>query len=251
MTGSLLRAPVFRAVDDNGLPMPGALLQFYATGTTTPANVYTSSALATPLTNPVVADSGGLFPPIYLDPTVTYRCQLLTGAASLVQDLDPVNGPPAIAAGSITAAELAAGVALSNLGFTPLNKAGDTATGLLIAAGGLAANAAGYLGAPVNEQDGGYVFAAADAGKMVRTTSTVATTYTIPPVSAVNWPLGAAIVIRNAGSAVLTVTRGSGVALYGAGTATNKGWALAGNGLATIVYEQASNQWVISGVGLS
>ena len=93
MTGTLLPVPSLRAVDANGVPMSGALLQFYLTGTTTPTPVYTSATLGTPLSNPVVANSAGLFPAIYIDPTITYRAQLLTSGLSLVQDIDPVAAP--------------------------------------------------------------------------------------------------------------------------------------------------------------
>ena len=78
MSGNLLSAPVLRATDANGEPISGALLQFFLTTTTTPTPVYTSASLGTPLSNPVEADGGGLFPPIFLDPTVTYRAQLQT-----------------------------------------------------------------------------------------------------------------------------------------------------------------------------
>ena len=45
-------------------------------------------------------------------------------------DLDASNLGNAIPAdGSITAAKLASGAAVSNIGFTPANKAGDTFTG--------------------------------------------------------------------------------------------------------------------------
>jgi hypothetical protein len=251
MTGQLLLQPVIRAVDDNGLPLSGARLQFYETGTTTPAAVYSSAGLGTPLANPVVADSGGLFAPIFLDPAVTYRAQLLTSAGALVADMDPINGAPTINAGEVTAAMLASGAAAGNLGYTPLNKAGDTATNLLIAATSLASTSAGYLGAPVNEQDASYTLVLSDAGKMVRTNNGSASTITIPPSSSVAWPVGAAIVLRNAGAGTVTVTRGAGVILIGAGTNTNKDWTLAAYGMATIIRDAGNDSWVISGVGLS
>src|SRR5271155_5687384 len=109
MTGNLLTMPVLRAVDANGAPLPGALLQFYVTGTTTPTNVYSSAALVTALSNPVAADAGGLFVPIYLAPTVSYRCQLQTSAGALIRDIDPVAAPSTIANNSIAAAMLQAG----------------------------------------------------------------------------------------------------------------------------------------------
>jgi hypothetical protein len=248
MTGTFLSTPVFRAVDQNGAPLPGALLQFYLTGTTTPTNVYTDKTLGTPLSNPVVADSGGLFVPIFLDPTVTYRCQLLTSSLSLVRDIDPVAAPIAVANNSVTSAMLQAGVAVSNLGYTPLNKAGDTATNLLLSPSVVNDNSAGYLALPINEQDGNYTFVLLDAGKMVRANISSAATYTIPPSTLSKAP----IIIRNAASssAVLTIARGAGVSLYGAGGTTNKDWALAVGGYASITVE-STNTWVISGVGLS
>ncbi|MBV8683781.1 MAG: hypothetical protein JO111_12980 [Caulobacteraceae bacterium] len=261
MSGLLLAQPVFRAVDATGAPMPGAQLQFYLTGTTTPTPVYSSAALSTPLSNPVVADSGGLFPSMWLDPTVTYRVQLLTSVGALVQDIDPVSESVVEAtqaqvnAGTATGvfvspAKLAAwtGIAAA-LGFTPLNKAGDTATNLQLAFSAFAVNSAGYLGAPINEQDGSYTLQCSDAGKMVRAMISGAATYTVPPNFA---QLGQVILVRNAANstASLTVARGSGVTLYGAGGTTSKDWTLAPGALASIGGE-ANNTWWISGAGVS
>jgi hypothetical protein len=250
MTGQLLLQPVIRAVDANGLPLAGAKLQFYETGTTTPQAVYSSADLTTPLSNPVVADGGGLFVPIFLNPAETYRAQLLTSAGSLIADLDPINGAPSISAGEVTAAMLASGAAAGNLGFTPLNKAGDTATNLTLAATSLSTTSAGYLGAPVNEQDSPYTFALGDAGKMVRGNNASAMTYTIPPNSSIAFPIGTAIVVRNVGAGTITLTRGSGVTQQIAGSATSKDVALAQWGFATLVQE-AANTWVVSGTGIS
>lgn len=50
-----------RATDANGIPLPGAKLYAYDAGTTTPKDTYSSYLLSTPNSNPVVADSGGLF----------------------------------------------------------------------------------------------------------------------------------------------------------------------------------------------
>jgi hypothetical protein len=102
----------------------------------------------------------------------------------------------------------------------------------------------------VNEQDSAYTFVLTDAGKLVRGANASAMTYTIPPNASVAFPIGAAIVVRNAGAGTITLTRGSGVTNYGAGGTTNKDWALAGGGLATLIQE-AANVWVVSGAGLS
>jgi hypothetical protein len=250
MTGTLLHDPVIRAVDDNGEPLSGARLQFYATGTTSPQAVYSDDTLATPLSNPVVADSGGLFAPIFLDPGLTYRAQLLNGAGTLIADMDPINGAQTIAAASVTASMLAGGAAAGNLGFTPLNRAGDTATNLVIANSALGATSAGYMGAPVNEQDAGYTFVLTDAGKMVRGNNASAMAYVIPPNSSVAFPVGTAIVVRNVGAGTITLTRGSGVSQQIAGSATTKDVSLAQWGLATLIQE-AANQWVVSGQGVT
>ena len=47
-------------------PSSGAKLFFYATGTSTPANTFSDFAGTTPNTNPVIADSKGIFPNIFL-----------------------------------------------------------------------------------------------------------------------------------------------------------------------------------------
>jgi hypothetical protein len=263
MAGLLLAVPVFRAIDQNGEPMSGAQLQFYLTGSTTPNNVYTSASLATPLSNPVIADSGGLFPPIYLDPTVTYRAELLSSTGSVIANVDPVSesvveaSQVQVNAGAATGvyvspAKLAAwtGVAAA-LGYTPLNKAGDMATNLTLnSAASPTLYSAGYLGAPVNEQDAAYTLALNNAGELTRGNSASAIAWTIPPVASVAWPIGTMLVFRNVGAGVVSITRGTGVTLMLAGSGTSKDVALAQYGLATAVME-ATNVWVISGVGIS
>jgi hypothetical protein len=251
MTGLLLTQPVVRAVDASGLPIPGARMQFYATGTTTPIAVYSGASLATVLTNPVTADAGGLFPPIFLDPAIVYRVQLLNAAGSLIQDVDPLNSQPINAAGSITATMLQTGAASANLGFAPINRAGDTATNLTLACTTPSPTSAGYLGAPRNEQDANYTLALTDCGRMVRCDSAAAATYLLQPQSLVGWPDGAMIVIRNAGAGVLTLQRGAGVILKPAGANTNKDCSLAPYGLATLLHEYPNDSWTVSGAGVS
>jgi hypothetical protein len=89
---SLFVPPVTRATDANGTVLSGAKRYFYRTGTTTPAPIYTSAALTTEHQNPVVADSGGLFAPIYLDDALTYRMVEKTALGTTLQDVDPYNG---------------------------------------------------------------------------------------------------------------------------------------------------------------
>jgi hypothetical protein len=74
-----------------GLLLPGAKLTFSQTGTSTPQNTYQDVLLTTPHANPVVADSAGVFAPIYLDPSLpNYRAKLTTSADVLVYQVDDV-----------------------------------------------------------------------------------------------------------------------------------------------------------------
>lgn len=85
-----LNDPLFDIVDSVGAPIAGAKAYFYLTGTTTLTDTYTTSALSTPNTNPVIADSAGRFPPIYLDPAISYRMRIYDAADVLLIDRDPI-----------------------------------------------------------------------------------------------------------------------------------------------------------------
>lgn len=93
MGGSLIPDLFRRAIDSNGNAIPGALASFYLTGTLTRTPTYATAALSVANPNPVQSDSGGLFPEIFLDPSVTYR-RILTRAdgTSLGLDDDPISG---------------------------------------------------------------------------------------------------------------------------------------------------------------
>ena len=55
--------------------------------------------------------------------------RLVVDSSGAIDVANLANASPDIADGSITAAKLAAGAAVSNIGYTPANKAGDTFTG--------------------------------------------------------------------------------------------------------------------------
>jgi hypothetical protein len=92
---ALFISPVVRAINANGATLSGAKWYFYETTSLDAAPIYTSSALSTEHPNPVVADSGGLFEPIYLDTGITYRAILKTSAGITIQDVDPYNSEAA------------------------------------------------------------------------------------------------------------------------------------------------------------
>lgn len=90
----------FVAVDGNGNVRANAKLYFYLTGTTTPQNTYADAALSAVNANPVVADSNGQFPAIYLgDPPTfsAYKAILKTSADVTVWTTDPYAGAPVTA----------------------------------------------------------------------------------------------------------------------------------------------------------
>lgn len=70
----------------------GGKLNVYLTGTTTPATFYTDPAGTSAGSSPLTADAAGLFAPIYLDPSITYRVKATNSAGSTTfYDIDPVR----------------------------------------------------------------------------------------------------------------------------------------------------------------
>jgi hypothetical protein len=85
-------------VNGSGRPYAGALAYFYAAGTTTARPTYTNSSLSVPHPNPVVANSAGVFPAVYLDPQYTYRCITQTSGGAAIDDEDNIPGTVALTA---------------------------------------------------------------------------------------------------------------------------------------------------------
>ncbi|MDQ3169013.1 MAG: hypothetical protein M3Q55_02605 [Acidobacteriota bacterium] len=83
MAGALAPLIRFVVLDSDGAPSPGAKAYFYLSGTSTPRVVYSDAALATPRTNPVVADAGGVLPPIYFA-AVAYRVTITDAAGATI-----------------------------------------------------------------------------------------------------------------------------------------------------------------------
>lgn len=124
----LFQLPKPVAIDSNLNLMSGAKLFFYQTGTTTLQNAYQDADLVTAHANPVVADSAGVFPPIWFDSTLPrYKCVFKTSADVEVYTVDPVNQflPSQAEIGQTlyprTAAEVSAGVTPTNYFIPPYN----------------------------------------------------------------------------------------------------------------------------------
>lgn len=90
MAAALLPEIRWRAIDEASNVIPGALLYTWAAGTSTPLATYSDSALTIANTNPVVANAGGLFGPIYLRAT-GYKAGLYP--ANAAPPVVPVSTP--------------------------------------------------------------------------------------------------------------------------------------------------------------
>lgn len=89
-SSSLIPTVWQQALDDEGVPIPGALLYTYGAGTDTPQNLWLDSDRTVPADNPCEADSGGFFPPLWWSPT-GYKFVLNDADDVLVREADMVG----------------------------------------------------------------------------------------------------------------------------------------------------------------
>lgn len=113
----LFTLPGQEPLSSAGVPMSGCKLTFSITGTSTAQNTYQDVGLTIPHLNPVAADADGLFPAIYLDPSLpNYRVVLSTSAGVVLKTWDgvPSGALTAEIVGQLlyprTALEISAGV---------------------------------------------------------------------------------------------------------------------------------------------
>jgi hypothetical protein len=82
--------PFINICDSNGLPLVGAKLFIYQTGTTTLTSVYTDESLETAATNPATSDAAGNFPRLYIA-AGTYKLRTETSAGVLIWEYDDID----------------------------------------------------------------------------------------------------------------------------------------------------------------
>jgi hypothetical protein len=87
----LFNLPPQQPLSAAGRVLPGSKLSFYLTTTSTPTPVYTTSALNVAHTQPLIADAGGRFASVYLDPTIVYKATVTDANDVLLYTVDPVN----------------------------------------------------------------------------------------------------------------------------------------------------------------
>ena len=80
--------PYQTVIDPTGVPLNGALLYFYASGTNTPLATYSDPLLTTSNSNPVAANAAGVFPNIFLNGN--YKVVLTDSSLNQIWTADPV-----------------------------------------------------------------------------------------------------------------------------------------------------------------
>jgi hypothetical protein len=80
-----------QAFDNNGNPLNGGTLSFFAAGTSTPQTVYSDAALTTPLANPYTLDSAGRAPAIFLAAS-SYKIVLKDSGGATIATVDNFAG---------------------------------------------------------------------------------------------------------------------------------------------------------------
>lgn len=98
---TLYNPSVVQPQNSSGVPLAGAKLFFYQTGTTTEITVYQDDDLSSPRTNPVISSASGIFPPIYLRET-EFKVVLKDASDVTIQTVDPAYGT--VSGSSITGA---------------------------------------------------------------------------------------------------------------------------------------------------
>src|SRR5690349_20190299 len=89
----LLYLPRQFHVASDGQPYSAAKLYTYRATTTTPLDVYTTSALNVAHANPVEADANGVFPAIYVNPASGYDLKVILTTSADVEIYTEDNIP--------------------------------------------------------------------------------------------------------------------------------------------------------------
>lgn len=188
----------------------------------------------------------------------TSRSLTLTGDVAGVSA--PFNGTAnvsfsvTISSGAVDSSKMAVGAAVNNIGYIPLNKAGDTLTGNLrnsYVPTALAGDEVGFRILPFVEQNTDYTFIMKDAGFLYAHNNGSPHTWIVPTNTTCAFPVGTSIVLRGQGAGAVSLTPQDGtVTLRKAGSGTSGTVVLSQWGLATLIKE-GTNFWVVTGVGIT
>ena len=155
-------------------------------------------------------------------------------------------------AGAVTSAQFLRGngthVVMGAIQASDVPTLNQSTTGSSASCTGAAASATYAKQIPQQSKTADYTLVATDTGQHVSTTRATHTNGITVPNSV--FSVGDAVTIFNNSALVLTITSGSGVTLYLAGTATTGNRSLAQRGICTVVCV-AAGVFVISGAGLT
>lgn len=99
---ALFQIPRGTLLDAGGIIIPGGTVSFYNAGTTTPQTVYSNSALSTPLSQPIAADSAGRLPAIYMT-SGSFKVVVSDASANVIYTQDNCDTGLAASTGAILA----------------------------------------------------------------------------------------------------------------------------------------------------
>ena len=131
----------------------------------------------------------------------------------------------------------------------PVANGGTGGTDSASALAGIGALASTYRDLPISARSAAFTFADTDRATAINYTGAAAAA-TINPNATTAITTGATIVVRNAGTGALTLTRGSGVTLKKSGSATWADAILAVGGVATVV-KWGTDDWTVTGSSIS
>ena len=83
--------PINQVFSNLGIIGAGYKLEFFETGTSTPKDTYSDVGLTVPNTNPVIADSSGRFPQIFVESLADYKAILKDEIDNVIWTSDPVD----------------------------------------------------------------------------------------------------------------------------------------------------------------
>lgn len=87
----IFSSPFAQYTDASGNPGSGDKLYFYQTGTTTLLTIYSDIGLTTPQANPIIADSAGQWPAVYLAEQL-YKVVMKSALDVTIRTADPAGG---------------------------------------------------------------------------------------------------------------------------------------------------------------
>jgi hypothetical protein len=88
MAAELITLPFRPVINTRGVLEPGALLDVFEAGTTTRISVFSDSDLSAALSNPVVANSSGVFPSVYWNNAQAIRVRVREADGTVLGDAD-------------------------------------------------------------------------------------------------------------------------------------------------------------------